>query len=71
MITDAAASVVTTIQADNTSLRAELILIRSELATCKRTCVELQDWKEAAEDVLADHGLHVVPTPPGGVQRAT
>lgn len=71
LITDAAAGIVDRLQNDNAGLRSEVIGMRAELATCKRDCAELRDWKDAAEDVLAQHGLHVAPTPPSGVQRAT
>lgn len=69
MITDAAASVVTTIQADNTGLRAEVAQMRVDLADCRRAYTELQDWKEAAEDVLSTHGLVVNVTPPRGLRK--
>lgn len=62
MITDAAASVVVTIQADNTALRGEVALLRREVG-------ELRDWKDAAEDLLGSHGLVVHVTPPRGVKK--
>lgn len=48
LITDAAASVVDRVQADNATLRAEVAALRAEVATLGR-------WRSAAEDNFERH----------------
>lgn len=71
IITDAAASVVGTLQADNVALRTEVTAIRSELAEYRRTIEECTEWREEAAQVLRDHGIALKTPMPQMPNRAT